>query len=112
MARQSSAIRSAVVVAVFAAVAAATAKAGAEPRQTIVTLDFEDIRSAEALKQRFEQEINIPAGLEFPNITFHVPEVDGAVARALDLISRQKIWEEQTVIRGCGPARELCFVIA
>ena len=37
--------------------------------------------------------------------------IDDAVARAIDLISLQDIWEEKTVIRGCRPAGNLCFVI-
>lgn len=109
-------ILSACTAALFAAASTATAANGAAARPTIVALNFEDIRSADALKQRLEEEVAAalePVGLEFPNVTFHLPvrEIDGAVSRALELIERQPNWDHETVIRACGPAAKLCFVI-
>jgi len=38
-------------------------------------------------------------------------EIAGAVSRALDLVAHHKAWTEATKLRGCGPARKLCFVV-
>lgn len=56
----------------------------------------EDFRRAVAASQ-----IKVPAA-----------EIAGAAQAAFDGgVEHQDDWEEQTIIRGCGPARELCFVI-
>jgi hypothetical protein len=108
-ARPSAAIRSAIAAAVFAVLAGGMVTASTEPRETIVALTFEGVRSADELKQSVKE----AAKLEMPKLTFALPEeADGAIARALELIARQRTWGDEIVIRACGPAGQLCFVIS
>jgi hypothetical protein len=103
-ARPSAAFRSGIAIgrtilaaAVLAVLAGGTVAASTERRETIVALIFEGVRSADELKQSVKE----AAKLEMPKLTFALPEeVDGAIARALELIARQQTWRDETAIHG------------